>query len=256
MSEQSLTLRSQHLPTESEFHVFQTVARNAAASGLYAGVGNEQKILMVLLAARELNVPPLMALNGGLWNIQGKIEISARLLNSMIRKAGHSIIMKHCDSTKCVLEGKRIDNGDIFISQFTEEEAKRAGLMARSNWKNFTEDMLFARALSRLARRLFPDVIGIAYVEGEIRDAVKEKADIETIKVEVEDPIEIENKLNEFLQEFPEEEREMMREYLKQYASHWKKSKIQTIADYEDKRKFHIDFTKWKSKEIKKRSND
>jgi hypothetical protein len=39
--------------------------------------------------------------------------------------------------------------------------------------------MCFARALSRLARRLFPDVIGMSYVEGEI-STERSKEDKET----------------------------------------------------------------------------
>ena len=35
-------------------------------------------------------------------------------------------------------------------------------------WEKYASDMLFARCISRLARRLFADVISTAYVEGEI----------------------------------------------------------------------------------------
>jgi hypothetical protein len=37
----------------------------------------------------------------------------------------------------------------------------------------YPEDMLYNRALSRLARRLFADVIGTSYIEGEIREAIE-----------------------------------------------------------------------------------
>ena len=79
------------------------------------------------------------------------------------------------------------------------EEAKRAGLVKQSTpWVTFPRDMLYARALSRLARQLFPDIIGNCYVEGEIaldpnikespiseNDRQEEK--IETINVTLED---------------------------------------------------------------------
>jgi hypothetical protein len=51
MAEQrTLTLQRGASLTESEFGVLQSLSRSAAASGLYGGIGNEQKILMILLA--------------------------------------------------------------------------------------------------------------------------------------------------------------------------------------------------------------
>lgn len=159
------------VPSEIEIKTLSYIAKTAQNSGLYSGVGGESKILMILLAAMELGVKPMCALNGGIWNIQGKIEISARLMNSMIRRAGHSITIKQCDSKICIMEGKRKDNGDCFTASFSMDDAAKAGLAARDVWRKYAEDMLYARSMSRLARRLFPDIIGTAYVEGEIRDS-------------------------------------------------------------------------------------
>lgn len=171
---QTQNVPSTHLlPNLHEFQMFQTIAKTAQSSGLYKGVGEESKIFMILLAARELGISPMLALNGGIWNIQGKIEVSSRLMNSLIRRAGHSLEIKECNNNICTLRGKRADNGDIAEASFTIEEARVAGLAGREVWKKYTQDMLYARAMSRLARRLFSDVIGTAYVEGEIRDAIE-----------------------------------------------------------------------------------
>src|SRR2546429_1423283 len=201
MSENTLTIKQSYIPHENELQILQVVARNAASSGLYTNSGSEQKIFMILLAAKELRIPPMQALNGGIWNIQGKIEISARLMNAMIRRAGHSIGVKHCDSTKCVIEGKRADNGDTFVAQFTIEDATKAGISNRANWKSYAEDMLYARAMSRLARRLFPDIIGTAYVEGEIRDAKCEGISSVSEEEKPENPEEAEVKMLDFLKD-------------------------------------------------------
>lgn len=178
MSTQNVPSTTNLLPNVNEFQMFQTIAKNAQASGLYKGVGEESKIFMILLAARELGVSPMLALNGGIWNIQGKIEISARLMNSLIRRAGHSLEIKECNNKVCTLKGKRADNGDTAEASFTIEEAQVAGLSNRDVWKKYAQDMLYARAMSRLARRLFSDVIGTAYVEGEIRDSVEKPQDL------------------------------------------------------------------------------
>lgn len=243
--ENAIVQKTPYLPSEGEFQSLQFMARNAASSGLYGNVGSEQKILMVLLYASELGISPMQALNGGIWNIQGKIEISARLMNSMIRRAGHSINILKCDEKICVIEGRRCDNGDSFSAQFTIEDAVKAGISTRQNWKAYPEDMLYSRALSRLGRRLFPDIIGMAYVEGEIKDA---KCEIISSIIE-EDPEEEENRLNEFVQVFEEENHQMMKSYIHKYCAHWQKKITQALHDYSDQEKFMNDFLKWKKKE-------
>lgn len=160
------------MPSQEEFNMLQTIARNAQESGLYSGMGQQAKIFMVLLAARELGVSPMLALNGGIWNIQGKIEISARLMNGLIRRAGHSIQIIVSNDSICTLLGKRSD-GDSFECTFNMEDATKAGLAGGNVWKKYPADMLYNRCMSRLARRLFSDVIGNAYVEGEIKEAKK-----------------------------------------------------------------------------------
>lgn len=134
----------------------------------YARLGKEG-IVLIIETAKSLGLDPRIALNGGLYNVKGKIEMSARTMNALIRSRGHSITRcKSSDDTICKLYGRRADNGDIWHESFTIAEAEKAGLTNSPVWKNYTRDMLFARALSRLARQLFPDIIGSVYVEGEI----------------------------------------------------------------------------------------
>lgn len=170
------------MPSQQEFQMLQVIAKNAQDSGLYGGVGQQAKIFMVLLAARELGVSPMLALNGGIWNINGKIEISARLMNGLIRRAGHSIKIVTSNDANCTLLGTRSD-GDSFECSFNMDEAIKAGLAGGNVWKKYPADMLYNRCMSRLARRLFSDVIGNAYVEGEIRED-KEVERLETAQYE------------------------------------------------------------------------
>jgi hypothetical protein len=134
----------------------------------YAKMGPEG-IFAIVETAKSLNIDPRQALGGGLYYVKGKVEMSARLMNSLIRAQKHSITRdKRSDDSICILHGKRADNGDTWTESFSMADAQRAGLANNAVWKNFARDMLFARALSRLARQLFPDVIGNVYVEGEI----------------------------------------------------------------------------------------
>ena len=165
------------LPNASDFNMFQVIARNAQGSGLYGTVGGEAKIFMILLAARELGISPMIALNGGIWNIQGKIEISARLMNSMIRRAGHTMQIMSTDK-ECIIKAMRADTKEEHTEKFTWAMAEKAGLTKGNVWQKYPEDMLYNRCMSRLARRLFPDVIGTAYVEGEIKEAIEKETSL------------------------------------------------------------------------------
>lgn len=181
----------------NDMQILQTIASTAHKSGLYNGVGGMEKIMMVLLAAHDLGIKPTIALNGGIWNIKGKIEISARLMTSMIRRAGHSLSIKESTDKVCTIKGKRCDNADEEEITFTIDQAKIAGLIRTNQdgspgiWMKYPIDMLYARAMSRLARRLFPDVIGTAYVEGEIRDEPLQQAECEVSDCEPQNQEEI-----------------------------------------------------------------
>lgn len=136
----------------------------------YKDIGYD-KIFPILVASKNLNIDPFLALEGGLYYVKGKVEMKAQLMNAIIRKAKHSVTKdKRSDDTICILHGKRSDNGDTWTESFSIKDAEKAGLMKNITWQNYPRDMLFNRALSRLARQLFPDVIGSCYVEGEIKD--------------------------------------------------------------------------------------
>ena len=59
-------------------------------------------VIAVVLTARELGLPPMACLNGGLHNIEGKVSISAQMMNAMIIRSGHSaklIELTHKDAS-------------------------------------------------------------------------------------------------------------------------------------------------------------
>ncbi len=144
-------------------------------------MGGEASIVSIWLTARELGIPVMSALNGNVYFVQGKIMLAASCMSMLIRKAGHSIQKVVHTSEICTLRGKRRDNGDTAESTFTIEHAKKAGLVKSGGiWEKYAERMLFNRALSNLAKDLFSDCIGTAYVEGEII----EDAEVEEIKPE------------------------------------------------------------------------
>ncbi len=190
----------------------------------YSKMGPEG-VFAVVETAKSLGVDPRQALGGGLYYVRGKVEMSARMMNALIRSRRHSVTRdKKSDDTICILHGKRSDNGDTWTESFSIQEAQKAGLTKNPVWQNFTRDMLFARALSRLARQLFPDIIGNCYVEGEISldPNIGQGHEMEEPQ---EDPAQVEkeeNELNERLASFAKNhslEFEKMKGYLEMIAS-------------------------------------
>src|SRR5580692_5087918 len=93
----SLQLQNK-VPNEAEIKSLQMVATIAANNPHWRKLGGNGKpeeitatILSVMLLARELGFSPMQAISGGINNIQGKFEISARLMNQAIRNRGHKV---------------------------------------------------------------------------------------------------------------------------------------------------------------------
>jgi len=126
----------------------------------YKKMGGLPAMTSIVLTGRELGVAPMMSLNGGFFDVQGKITMSAEMMRSLLRKRGHSLTKVSHDDRHCRLKGKRKDNGDEWDEMFTIEDATRAGLTNRDNWKKHPKDMLLASCTRKLCRALFPDIFG------------------------------------------------------------------------------------------------
>lgn len=191
---------------------------------------SEMDIFAIVSTAIKLDVDPFIALNGGFTCTKGKVEMTARLMNAKIREGKHSITKdSKSDDTVCILHGKRSDTQDTWTESFSLEDARKANLLSSPVWKNYTRDMLFARALSRLARQLFPDIIGNTYVEGEI-SSDPNIPHIQEVKTTEEKPINektITNEQCEFLYNLLQQ----CPEYYQKVSEFFKKKDIKTLLD-------------------------
>ena len=169
------------IPTEAEVKAIETMAKRAHESKFIEKLGGEAGAFSIAMYARELNVPIMSALFGGFSNIIGKITIAPQLMNAMIRRAGHKLKIDSNDQ-RSIINGTRKDTGETCEVSFSLEDARKAGLVkTNGGWEKYPSDMCFARALYKLARRLFPDVIGMAYVEGELDEVEEKKEEMETV---------------------------------------------------------------------------
>jgi hypothetical protein len=148
-------------------------------SGFFAkDVKSQSQAIVKILYGRELGLSPIKAMLG-IYMVEGRPEVAAAILGGIIKKSGrYDYREKELTTTACAIEFYRTNpaadtNESIGIARFTWEDAQRAGLASKFNWKQYPEDMLWARALARGIRRYCPDAIGVpVYVQGEISDSI------------------------------------------------------------------------------------
>jgi hypothetical protein len=131
-------------------------------------------ILACVLAGKELGLGPMESLQK-IDVIDGRPSPSAELLVAMVYRAGHQVVPTEITPTSATAKGLRMGaNGEMleFEFTFTIEDAKRAGLAGKSNWKQYPGPMLYWRAVSQLVRIFFPDVVTAmkAYTPDELGD--------------------------------------------------------------------------------------
>lgn len=134
--------------------------------------GKPAACLAAILTGRELGLGPMESLRQ-IAVIDGNPTLSAELMLKLYRQAGHRLEIRQADDRAVVLIGTRGDTGETLEISFTIEDAHRAGLVtitddgeiqARSRqnralpWETYTPDLLWARAVTRLVRRLAPDL--------------------------------------------------------------------------------------------------
>ena len=127
---------------------------------LPTGVDTPQKALAIIIQGRELGLSVMQSLRG-IHVIEGRPSLSAGLLLGLVMESGKAEFFDLVESTakKCVYETKRLGGSRSVPMTWTYEDAERAGLTNRPNWRKHPADMLRARCSAALARAVYPDVV-------------------------------------------------------------------------------------------------
>lgn len=132
--------------------------------------GKPEAVLACMLYGREAGVGEMNAL-AKIHVVDGRPGMSAELMRALVFQHGHEIHVEETSSTRCVVIGKRRDSERETRVVWTLDDAKRAGLAARDNWKKYPDAMLLARATAKLCRAVFPDVLaGLSYTPEELEE--------------------------------------------------------------------------------------
>lgn len=185
--------------SDTEFHTLELQSLAIAQSDLMAGKGVPKEVaeanaVAKVLAARELGLPPVATALTGLYIIEGRLTLASRIMHALLLRSGLvGMEVLEASAERCAVRMWRTDCSLEITEELTLQQAEAQGLTRtrngpRDNWKNHPGDMLWARVLSRLARRVAPDVIGGLYAPedfgetpetarfAEVREAAQEPA--------------------------------------------------------------------------------
>lgn len=133
-------------------------------------------VIAMVLSGRELGLSPMESLRN-MYVVDGHVGLSAELQVALARRAGHAIwVEDQVPNQYCTVAGRRSDDPPDVTHRvsFTIDQAVAAGLVEvdgngkprkRSQrgrpmpWETYTDDLLYARAVGRLIRRMCPDAV-------------------------------------------------------------------------------------------------
>ena len=130
----------------------------------------QAKIAQKMLFAFENGLPLNLAFNGGLYNVNNRVEVEGNVIRAQIRKhPNYDYQIIELSEKGCTL-AITYDGEEIGRATFGEEDAKRAGLLkGKDSWEKYPADMYLNRATSRAYKRFCPDIFFTpVYVHGEI----------------------------------------------------------------------------------------
>ena len=142
------------------FDDLQRVAKLFVASGMFSersGEADMAKACVKIIAGQELGLKPFAAMRG-IDIIKGVPSFRYQLIGAKIRQSGR-YDYKILENTDSVARIQFFDSGSAaYVSTFTMEDAVRHGLAGNDTYKKMPSDMLFARAMSKGANKVCPEL--------------------------------------------------------------------------------------------------
>lgn len=152
----------------TNYEQLKDMAGILARSGAF-GAKTMESAFATMARGMSLGIPPVVAMSE-MHLIEGRVELSADLMAGLVLRSGLCEEWTFLVSTHeaCTLRTRRKGAAGPVEVCWTMGRADRAGLAKRANFAKFPEAMLRARAISELARMVYPDVVAGIYVRGEI----------------------------------------------------------------------------------------
>lgn len=161
------------------WHALREQAKAIVASGfLPKSVSTPEKAIAIMLAGRELGIGPMQAIRS-LNVIDGRVIMSADLMAALVHRQVKGALLRVAESgdDECVVEAARPGQESTRYA-FTIEDAQRAGLTGKDNWKKYPRAMLRARCLAEAVRATFPDCLMGVYDPDELGNGAEHTPEV------------------------------------------------------------------------------
>ncbi|WCE39155.1 hypothetical protein PGC08_14270 [Brevibacterium sp. BDJS002] len=121
---------------------------------------NPANIFVAIEYGNALGIAPIVALNE-INVINGTPSLSASMMASLARSAGHRVRTRNEDDGSAVCEIIRADDPEFtHTSVWDQKKAQGAGLWGKGHWAKDPATMLRWRAISECVRMACPEVLG------------------------------------------------------------------------------------------------
>lgn len=147
------------------------LAKLLVASGLMPrGVQRPEAAFAIIAAGRELGLTAMQSLRS-IHIIEGKPTLSADLVAALCKSRSdvcqYFRLVESTDKVARYETQRRGEPAPTSMS-FTIEDAQRAGVTGKDNWKRYPAAMLRARCITALARAVYPDLAMGVYDPDEV----------------------------------------------------------------------------------------
>ena len=151
------------------FNEMESMASYIVRSKLFGAKDESQAMSLMLLAQAE-GCHPMTAIQD-FDIVQGRPARKTHSILARFQAAGGSVAWEEIGQAKAVGTFSHKQGGSLRV-EWTFEQAKKAGLTGKDNWKNYPQAMLRARCIAEGVRAVFPGAIGGMLTVEEAQDMV------------------------------------------------------------------------------------
>jgi len=147
----------------------ERMAAAIATSGLFGMKTKDQALALMIVAQAENRHPGSVAAEYHI--IQGRPALKADAMLARFQQAGGVVEwMEYTDKKVSAHFSHPVNSPKPVLIEWTVEQATKAGLAGKDNWKNYPRQMLRARVVSEGVRTVYPAVCVGVYTPEEVQD--------------------------------------------------------------------------------------